>query len=198
MMVKVAEAAWMNCGALWSERVSMRVFKRIELLWEDITRLKVDAIVNAANSSLLGGAGVDGDIHWAAGSGLTDECRNLGGCPTGEARITGGYRLPARYVIHTVGPVYGLDPEPERLLAACYRNCLQLAVDHGIRTIAFPAISCGAYRFPVQKACRIALDTIIDFLTQDQTIDKVYLVVYSAVYYEIYSACLDKLRKDFA
>ena len=116
----------------------------------------------------------------------------------GEARITGGYRLPARYVIHTVGPVYGLDPEPERLLAACYRNCLQLAVDHGIRTIAFPAISCGAYRFPVQKACRIALDTITDFLTQDQTIDKVYLVVYSAEHYEIYSACLDTLRKDFA
>lgn len=198
MMVKVAEAAWVNCDAFWSERVSMRVCKRIQLLWEDITRLKVDAIVNAANSSLLGGAGVDGDIHWAAGSRLTDECRHLGGCPTGEARITGGYKLPARYVIHTVGPVYGLDPEPERLLAACYRNCLQLAVDHGIRTIAFPAISCGAYRFPVQKACRIALDTITDFLTQDQTIDKVYLVVYSAEHYEIYSACLETLRKDFA
>lgn len=173
----------------------MDVFARIALLWQDITELEVDAIVNAANPSLLGGAGVDGAIHWAAGSGLTEECRKIGGCPTGEARITGGYRLPARYVIHTVGPVYGLDPDPERLLAACYRNCLQLAVEHGIRTIAFPAISCGVYRFPVQKACAIALDSILDFLFRNPTLEKVYLVVYSAEHYGVYREQIDALRK---
>lgn len=173
----------------------MDVLHRIKLLWQDITLLDVDAIVNAANCSLLGGGGVDGAIHWAAGSGLLEECRTLGGCPTGEARITGGYLLPARYVIHTVAPVYGLDPGPERLLAACYRHCLHLAVEHHIRTIAFPALGCGAYRFPVQKACKIAIDTILDFLANDQTLEKVYPVVYSAEHYGVYRAYLDKLAK---
>lgn len=172
------------------------IFQRIELRWGDITELAVDAIVNAANASLSGGAGVDGAIHWAAGSGLAEACRRLGGCPTGEARLTDGYRLPARYVIHTVGPVYGLDPEPEKLLASCYRCSLELAVKHDIRTIAFPTISCGVYRFPVEKACAIALRTIGAFLQECDAIDKVYLVVYSAAHYQIYREQLERMRQN--
>lgn len=128
---------------------------------EDITRLKVDAIVNAANTTLLGGGGVDGAIHRAAGPGLREECEGLGGCPTGEARITSGHGLPAKYVIHAVGPVWsgGKRGEPE-LLESCYRHCLQLALDKRVRTIAFPAISTGAYGFPKAQAARIALTTM--------------------------------------
>lgn len=170
------------------------ILRRIELCWSDITTLQVDAIVNAANASLSGGAGVDGAIHWAAGSGLAEECRHLGGCPTGEARLTKGYRLPAHYIIHTVGPVYGLDPEPERLLASCYRQSLRLAAEHGIRSIAFPAISCGVYRFPVEKACTIALRTISAFLSETDAIDRVILVVYSATHYRIYREQLERMR----
>ncbi|MGK2855962.1 MAG: O-acetyl-ADP-ribose deacetylase [Thermoanaerobaculia bacterium] len=149
---------------------------RISLLDTDLTKLEVDAIVNAANSTLLGGGGVDGAIHRAAGPELVDECRNLGGCPTGEARITAGYRLPAKFVIHTVGPVWhGGDRGEAELLAACYRNSLALAATNGVKTIAFPAISCGIYGYPTDEACRIAVREISDFLERTPPIEKVIL-----------------------
>jgi len=145
----------------------------------DITKLDVDAIVNAANSSLLGGGGVDGAIHRAAGPELVAECRLLGGCKTGQAKITGGHRLPARYVIHTVGPVWrgGTHGEPE-LLASCYRNSLALAVEHEVRTIAFPAISCGIYGYPVEEAAEIAVRETVQFVREHPSIESVTFVCF--------------------
>ncbi len=156
------------------------MFERISIVAGDITELAVDAIVNAANSSLLGGGGVDGAIHRAAGPELLAECRTLGGCPTGEARITRGYRLPARYVIHTVGPVWSGGRNDDPLLAACYRNSLRLAAQHDVRTIAFPSISTGVYRFPFERAARIALLTVEDTLRELEEIERVTMVCFGA------------------
>lgn len=164
--------------------------ERIDIMQGDITKIRVDAIVNAANNSLLGGGGVDGAIHRAAGPELLEECRNIGGCPTGEARITKGYNLPAKYVIHTVGPIYDEEPEPARLLASCYKSSLELALKNSVKTIAFPAISCGIYGYPVEDACKIATDTVISFLKDHKIIEKVIFVLFSADSYAIYQACL--------
>ncbi|HOB73108.1 MAG TPA: O-acetyl-ADP-ribose deacetylase [Phycisphaerae bacterium] len=166
--------------------------QRIELVKGDITSLAVDAIVNAANTSLLGGGGVDGRIHRVAGPELLAECRTLGGCPTGSAKITRGYRLPARHVIHAVGPVYrdGRSGEPE-LLAGCYRTALKLAVENGCRSIAFPAISCGVYGYPLEEAARIAFHEVIEFLRADTRIERVLFVLYDdqafGTYQKLYS-----------
>lgn len=164
---------------------------KIDILRGDITELDVDAIVNAANTTLLGGGGVDGAIHRAAGSELLEECRRLGGCRTGEAKITRGYKLPTRFVIHTVGPVWsgGTRGEAETL-ANCYRNSLRLALEHEIKTIAFPAISCGAYRYPIADAARIALETTREFLGKTDQIDQVIFVLATADIFSVYQRLL--------
>lgn len=154
---------------------------KIELVKGDICKIRADAVVNAANTTLLGGGGVDGAIHRAAGPQLLEECRVLGGCKTGQAKITKGYRLPARYVIHTVGPVWhGGESREEALLASCYRNSLELGKKHSLRTIAFPSISTGAYRFPIERAAEIARRTVEEFLKENPDIfDKVIFVLFS-------------------
>jgi len=171
-------------------QVDRSVHDRLEAIQGDITGLKVDAIVNAANVSLLGGGGVDGAIHRAAGPGLLAECRSIGGCPTGEARITSGHDLPANHVIHTVGPVYRGNPEDPILLASCYRNSLGLAIENGLSTIAFPAVSCGVYGYPIEEACKIAVGTTCDVLGVDTSIRKVTFVLFSDREYDVYCARL--------
>ena len=164
---------------------------RIELVDADITGLEVDAIVNAANNSLLGGGGVDGAIHRAAGPGLLEECRKLQGCPTGDARITQGYNLPARYVIHTVGPVWhGGSSGEEDLLAGCYKNCFALARKYKLQTIAFPAISTGVYGFPKKKAALIALRETRSALAENAALKKVLFVCFNSETREAYEEAL--------
>jgi O-acetyl-ADP-ribose deacetylase len=150
----------------------------VELIQGNIVDQDVDAIVNAANSTLLGGGGVDGAIHYAAGPELLAECRTLGGCPTGEARISGGYRLRARHIIHTVGPVYHGRPHDADLLASAYRSSLQLASQHGIKTLAFPSISTGAYGYPLDEAAPIALRTVKDYLLEHPELELVRFVLW--------------------
>jgi len=159
----------------------------IRIVKGDITALDVDAIVNAANTSLLGGGGVDGAIHYAAGPELLEECRGLRGCPTGEARITRGYGLPARWVIHTVGPVWkGGSRNEAALLASCYENSLQLAADRDLRSIAFPAISTGAYAYPLNEATEIAIRQVRRFTKESEALDEVVFCCYSGEHFAVY------------
>ena len=161
--------------------------ERMGIIQGDITKLTVEAIVNAANSSLLGGGGVDGAIHRAAGAELLAACQQLNGCKTGRAKITGGYKLTVKYIIHTVGPIWhgGNDREPE-LLASCYRESLELAAKHDVKTIAFPAISCGVYGYPVDLAARVALETVYSFLSLNSSILGVSFVCFSDTDYDTY------------
>ncbi len=184
---------------LYSAPMTAGPLDRIRITQGDITKVAADAIVNAANTSLLGGGGVDGAIHRAAGPGLLEECRKIGGCRTGSARITGGYNLPARHVIHAVGPIYrdGRSGEAE-LLAGCYRTALRLAVEHDCRSIAFPAISCGVYGYPMAEACAVALDEVIAFLADHPQLQRVEFVLYDRPSYEIYRRALDERRRQAA
>jgi O-acetyl-ADP-ribose deacetylase len=173
------------------------ILNRIAVVEGDVTKQAVDAIVNAANTSLLGGGGVDGAIHRAAGPQLLEECRQLGSCATGQAKITKGYRLPAKWVIHTVGPVWrdGQHGE-EELLASCYRSCFALAEQHGIRTIAFPSISTGAYGFPMERAAQIAVGETQRFLTRNRSVEKVVLVCFGKNAYEIHARAAGAAGKE--
>ncbi len=168
---------------------------RLELVEGDITQQDVDAIVNAANTTLLGGGGVDGAIHRAGGSKILEECRQLGGCPTGEARLTSGGNLKARYVIHTVGPVYRGGQREAALLASCYRESLKLASNKGIAAIAFPSISTGAYGYPLAEAARIALKTVIDYLSGHPEIKLARFVLFGKTAFEAYEQALRELLR---
>ena len=169
--------------------------KRIEVMQGDITQLTVDAIVNAANKSLLGGGGVDGAIHRAAGPQLLEECRTLNGCETGQAKITKGYNLPAKHVIHTVGPVWrGGGNNEEELLANAYKNSLRVAVEKGIKTIAFPNISTGIFGFPKEKAAAIAIKTANEFIVDHTEIEKVIFVCFDRENYEIYTEGIHSIK----
>ena len=158
----------------------------------DITKLSVDAIVNAANTSLLGGGGVDGAIHRAAGHGLLEECITLNGCKTGQSKITKGYNLPAKFVIHTVGPIwYGGNKNERELLKSCYITALNLAKENGIKTIAFPAISCGVYHFPLEEACKIATDTVREFISKNDCFEKIIFIDINDAIIDIYKRYLN-------
>jgi O-acetyl-ADP-ribose deacetylase len=171
-------------------------WERIEIIRGDITTQKVDAIVNAANESLLGGGGVDGAIHRAAGPELLAECRTIGGCPTGQARITKGYRLPAQYVIHTVGPIWrgGTHGEPE-LLASCYRTSLHLAREHDCETVAFPAISCGVYGYPLPLAAETSLSAVFDALLQQTSPRLIRWVMFDQSAHDAWNQTFESLRR---
>lgn len=170
---------------------------RFEIIKGDITKLNVDAIVNAANSSLLGGGGVDGAIHRAAGPQLAIECRMLNGCKTGQAKITKGYNLPSRFVIHTVGPVWqGGDKKEAEFLSQCYRNSLDIAVKNNIKTLAFPSISTGIYRFPIERAAKIAIKEIIEFLERDASIDKVIMVCFDGNTFRVYETIWLEMKQS--
>lgn len=161
----------------------------IEIVKGDITKLKVDAVVNAANTNLLGGGGVDGAIHRAAGSKLLEECRTLDGCKTSEAKITNGFNLPAKYIIHTVGPIWnGGKHNEDELLASCYHNSLRLAVKNGIKSIAFPAISTGVYGFPLERATKIAITEVKNFLSENEFIEKVIFICFDEKTFNCYQS----------
>lgn len=167
---------------------------RVQIVEGDITKQEVDAIVNAANTSLLGGGGVDGAIHKAAGPELLEETRQIGGCPTGEARVSKGYRLPARWVIHTVGPIWkGGHKNEENLLASCYKNSYQAAQDLGVKTMAFPSISTGAYGFPLERATEIALGETKKFLVSSETLTKVLFVCFGEKAYNTYQGVYKRI-----
>jgi O-acetyl-ADP-ribose deacetylase (regulator of RNase III) len=171
----------------------MKMKNRIEILKGDITKLKVDAIVNAANTSLLGGGGVDGAIHRGAGPELLEFNRKLGGCATGEAKISPGFKLPAKHIIHTVGPVWsGGKNNEDKLLASCYKNSLKIAKENKVKTIAFPAISTGVYRFPLERATKIAVTEVKKFLEKNESIEKVIFVCFDEETYQVYK----KILKD--
>ena len=176
----------------------MVAISRLEIIQTDITTLPVDAIVNAANTTLLGGGGVDGAIHRAAGPQLLDECSKLGGCRTGRAKITKGYGLPAKFVIHTVGPVWsGGERNEAKLLASCYRESMQLALDYQVSTIAFPAISCGIYGYPLEQAAEIAIGALLAFPERAENgIRQVFLVCFEARIHRIYRACLERYEQN--
>ena len=181
------------------ESISLHPEKRIEIKIADITKLSVDAIVNAANNSLLGGGGVDGAIHRAAGRQLLEECRKLNGCKTGAAKITRGYDLPAKYIIHTVGPVWeGGNNNESMLLSSCYYQCLKIAQGRELSSIAFPAISCGAYGFPISAAATIAINTVFSFLLQHTALEVTFACFNEAVKNELEHALQDKILEGVA
>ena len=168
------------------------ILDKLKIVQGDITKLKIDAIVNAANKLLLGGGGVDGAIHRAAGPELLNYCKTIGGCPTGQAVISPGYNLPARYVIHTVGPVYKGRKKDKVLLANCYKNSLNLAADNNLTSIAFPAVSCGVYGYPIEEACSIAVNTVCNFLKNSTKINIVIFVLFSLKHCKVYTDYISK------